>query len=200
MIYLSQIDVPWSWAKDPYQLHRALWQLFPDRPSDKRDFLFRVETNEARSGQRVLLQSPHSPQDCAAAQVLASKVIDLNLLSGQRLHFRLRANPVKTIKDSRGRLNGRGEVKSCRVPLIDDGQLMQWLVRKLQGAAVLQSASVSKEPALCFNKQATAGKIQPVCFEGILQVSSETHFYQCMANGIGPAKSIGCGMLSIARA
>ncbi|AUX73621.1 type I-E CRISPR-associated protein Cas6/Cse3/CasE [Erwinia pyrifoliae] len=200
MIYLSQIDVPWSWAKDPYQMHRALWQLFPDRPSDRRDFLFRVETRHAGSGQRVLLQSPQLPQNCAAAKVLASKVMHLNLSPGQRLHFRLRANPVKTIKDKRGRLNSRGEVKSCRVPLIDDNQLMQWLVRKLEGAAVLNSASVSKEPALCFNKQAVAGKIQPVCFEGILQVTSETHFYQCMADGIGPAKSMGCGMLSIARA
>ncbi|WP_168415646.1 type I-E CRISPR-associated protein Cas6/Cse3/CasE [Erwinia amylovora] len=200
MIYLSQIAVPWSWAKDPYQLHRALWQLFPDRPSDRRDFLFRVETRHARAGQVVLLQSLQAPQNCAAAQVLASKVTQFALSPGQRLHFRLRANPVKNIKDNRGRVNSRGEVKSCRVPLIDDNQLMQWLVRKLQDAAVLHSASMSKEPALCFNKQAVAGKIQPVCFEGILQVTSETHFYQCLVNGIGPAKSMGCGMLSIARA
>ncbi|MCK8353393.1 type I-E CRISPR-associated protein Cas6/Cse3/CasE, partial [Erwinia amylovora] len=100
----------------------------PDRPSDRRDCLFRVDTRHARAGQVVLLHSLQAPQNCAAAQVLASKVTQFALSPGQRLHFRLRANPVKNIKDHRGRVNSRGEVKSCRVPLIDDNQLMQWLV------------------------------------------------------------------------
>ncbi|MCK8181534.1 type I-E CRISPR-associated protein Cas6/Cse3/CasE, partial [Erwinia amylovora] len=96
-------------------LHRALGQLFPDRPSDRRDFLFRVETRHARAGQGVLLQSLQAPQNCAAAQVLARKVTQFALSPGERLHFRLRANPVKNIKENRGRVYFRGEVKSCRV-------------------------------------------------------------------------------------
>lgn len=198
-MYLSKVVVGWRWAKDPYQLHRALWQLFPDRPQDQRDFLFRVEGSEASQGMNVLLQSTYSPQQAKVAQVLATKVLKPVLLQGLTYHFRLRANPVKTIKDEQGRLNARGEIKTCRVPLLGEEECMKWLARKLVPAAQLQSARMVKEPVLLFQKKGVDGKIQTVCFEGVLVVNDAEALASLIHSGIGPAKSMGCGLLSLAR-
>jgi len=44
-----------------------------------------------------------------------------------------------------------------------------------------------------------AGKIQPVRFQGILQVVNPGALQETTIKGIGPAKSFGCGLLSLAR-
>lgn len=199
-MFLSKVIVDWKWAKDPYQLHRALWQLFPHRPDGQRDFLFRAEAGQAGRGLVVLLQSARAPQPAKVATLVASKAIDLALPAGLCVNFRLRANPVKTIRDEQGRLNGRGEIKSCRVPLIDEEECLLWLVRKFADAARLQSARITKESPLLFHKKGQPGKIQTVCFEGTLEVTSAGVFTALLEKGIGPAKSMGCGLLSLARA
>lgn len=199
-MYLSKVWINWHWAKDPYQLHRAIWQLFPGRPDDQRDFLFRVEDLQPGRGAAVLLQSRHAPESAEVANVLASKDYSLLLVQGSRLRFRLRGNPVKSIKDERQRLNAKGEVKSCRVPLIHEEEQLQWLVRKLEAGAQLETARVVDEQALYFRKSDTGGKIKPVCFEGILVVSDVEQFKGLIEKGVGPAKAMGCGMLSIAPA
>ncbi|WP_075182181.1 type I-E CRISPR-associated protein Cas6/Cse3/CasE [Pantoea sp. 1.19] len=199
-MFLSRVNVDWRWANDPYQLHRALWQLFPDRPQDKRDFLFRAEKGQASSGMQVLMQSACAPQSVKIASVLATKAVDLRLPSGTPLLFRLRANPIKTIKDKRARLNAKGQIKSCRVPLVGEEACIQWLLRKLGTAAALQSARITAEPTLLFNKKGVMGKIQTVLFEGELQIVDAEAFYLLLTQGIGPAKSLGCGLVSLARA
>lgn len=198
-MFLSKVLVSWRWAKDPYQLHRALWQLFPDRPQDQRDFLFRVGSGEARQGLNVLLQSAHPPQQAKVATVLATKSFSPVLPHG-RYCFRLRANPVKSIKDEQARLNARGEIKTCRVPLLGDEECMKWLVRKLAPAAQLESARIVKKPVMLFHKKEMAGKIQTVCFDGVLTISDAEAFASLIHSGIGPAKSMGCGLLSLGRA
>ncbi|EMC3651567.1 type I-E CRISPR-associated protein Cas6/Cse3/CasE [Citrobacter braakii] len=197
-MYLSKIFVNWRWTRDPYQLHRALWQLFPDRADMSRDFLFRLEELHTGKGGVVLLQSMLSPCDAIVAQVVASKPLGFRLEKNARLRFRLRANPVKTIKDAQRRQNSRGEVKSCRVPLIDEGEQTAWLQRKLSGIAVLEQCRITQEKALFFQKNNRNGKIQPVCFDGFLTVSDTDKFNQILIQGIGPAKAMGCGLLSIA--
>lgn len=199
-MFLSKIAVDWHWAKDPYQLHRALWQLFPERPQEQRDFLFRTEEGNAQNGMLVLLQSEQSPQQSHVAVVLASKAINFSMPTGTDLFFRLRANPVKTIKDSKGRINHRGEIKSCRVPLLAEEECLNWLARKLDPVAQLRSARITKEPALLFDKKGMRGKIQPLCFEGMLTVKQTHGFLELLSKGIGPGKSMGCGLLSLARA
>jgi len=199
-MFLSKVIVDWRWAKDPYQLHRALWQLFPDRPQDQRDFLFRVEEGSVSGGLSVLLQSIHPPQSAKVATVSVSKEINLSLSAGMRCYFRLRANPIKSIKDEQGRLNRKGKIKTCRVPLLSEEECMQWLARKMAVSAQLQSSRMVKEPALLFHKKGMHGKIQTVCFEGMLVVNHAEELASLVRAGIGPAKSMGCGLLSLARA
>lgn len=199
-MFLSKVWIEGYWAKDAYQLHRALWQLFPNRPEDQRDFLFRVEDRQPGRGASVLMQSIQAPAGAAVAQVIATKIYQPTLAVGDRLRFKLTANPIKTIKDERQRVNAKGEIKRCRVPLIAEDAQLHWLVRKLAGAAELETAMVIPDPAVYFQKSAISGKIQPVTFEGLIRVKHSAELSQLLSHGIGPGKAMGCGLLSVARA
>jgi CRISPR system Cascade subunit CasE len=111
----------------------------------------------------------------------------------------LTGNPVKTIKDGKGRRNVKDEVKACRVPLVTEEQQLEWLHRKLQTTAHIGAASVHAIRPLYFRKGGRAGKIVAVTFDGVLEVVEPELFWLQVKAGIGPAKGFGCGLLSLAR-
>jgi len=202
-MYLSKVKLNWAQAKNPYEQQRALWHLFPNRPDDQRDFLYRLEQNVKGQGAVVIMQSQQKPVEAETVELLAVRNLNLSLHQGQALRFRLRANPVKTIKDERKgeRIkNGKTYTRTVRVPLIQEEQQQAWLVRKLEGVATLQALTVQQELPLNFRKQREnrSGKIQPVLFDGVLTVENVDAFTELLRRGIGPAKSLGCGMLSLA--
>lgn len=206
-MHLSQLHIDWKKAKNPYELHRAIWELFPDCPEDARDFLFRVEALETNKGARVLMLSQKSPvEQSEHSRLLATRDWNPAFAEGQRLRFRLRANPVKSISDdSKGTKtgkNGKEYVKRVRVPLIHEEQQQAWLERKLETAALLDQLIIQREMPLRFSKpdgeQRMVGKVQPVLFDGVLVVRDPQALLECLHQGIGPAKSLGCGLLSLA--
>jgi CRISPR system Cascade subunit CasE len=201
-MFLSKVMISGTACRNPYEIHRVLWKLFPEDAEAARDFLFRVE----RSGQQlteVLLQSRREPNTVPIreARLLGSKSYPLRLQAGQRLRFLLLANPVKTINDEGGRLDADGEVKKCRVPLTHDEDLQAWLARKLAGAADIESVVIEKRPPINFRKasEKRVGKVQPVSFQGALSVVDPDGLETLLLSGIGPAKAFGCGLLSLAR-
>ena len=197
-MYLSKIVLDKKYAARPYQWHRVLWTLFPERPDAQRDFLFRMESRSPKGDALFLMQSTILPHSSADAEVMAAKAFSPRLSEGMPLRFKLRANPVKTIRDAGGRLNGKGEIKHCRVPLIDPDQQIAWLQRKLATAAELTDVIAVAEPPLWFSKKGTgSGKISPILFEGALLLKDAQQLNGLLKEGIGAAKSFGCGMLSI---
>ncbi|MBV1952623.1 MAG: type I-E CRISPR-associated protein Cas6/Cse3/CasE [Cycloclasticus sp.] len=205
-MYLSKIHIPWTLAKNSYELHQALWRLFPERDNENRDFLFRVESLEKGVGSKILLQSATTPQlSEGSPAILGMRDYNPAFTQGQRLRFRLRVNPIKTIKDSdKGTVEKKGKTftKTVRVPLLHEEQQQAWLERKLHDFAQLDSLIIQPEPVLYFRKvkEKRSGKIQPVLFEGILTISEPELFFEQLQKGIGPAKAFGCGLLSIAKA
>lgn len=200
-MYLSKILVSWHKARNPYDIHRALWQLFPDHPDDCREFLFRVEKKERGFGVELLLQSVEVPvSNNQTIRITASREYRLSITNGQRLRFRLRANPIKTINDEMGRINRKGMVKKCRVPLIREEEQNTWLKRKLSEACSIETLSVQREEPIYFRKKKDqrGGKIQTVMFDGIIRIKDQESFLDRLKDGIGPAKAFGCGLLSIA--
>ncbi len=200
-MYLTRLLLNGDQLHNPYEIHRALWQTFPNAPEQSRDFLFRVEQKSSHQAQ-VLIQSQRQPKDIPnSARLLTSKEIELNLLEGIRLNFFLIANPTKTITDEQGRLNKKGKPKKCRVPLIKVEQQIDWLIRKLNSSAVVdvESVTIDKLPPLNFRKDRKRGKVQPYSFKGILQVNDPSLLESAIKQGIGPAKAFGCGLLSLAR-
>lgn len=76
-----------------YQLHQLLWKLFQDKPDDKRDFLFRQDSD--RQGLPVFyLVSKTLPNNVEPAFIIESKPYHPQLRIGDTLAFSLRANPV----------------------------------------------------------------------------------------------------------
>ncbi|HMT92541.1 type I-E CRISPR-associated protein Cas6/Cse3/CasE [uncultured Thiothrix sp.] len=198
-MYLSRLLLSGEQLHNPYEIHRTLWAAFPDTPDQARDFLFRVEQSSSRQAQ-VLMQSQRQPiAEAEHARLLASKLFELNVLEGSQLRFLLIANPVKTIVDEQGRLNSKGEVKKCRVPLINETEQVAWLQRKLADAALVSMVEVEKQLPLHFRKGGKPGKIQPYAFKGVLQVANAQALQDLLQYGIGHAKAFGCGLLSLAR-
>lgn len=209
-MFLSRVEVFWGSAKNPYNLHRAIWKLFPELERESRTnaeesrqgFLFRVEQSEPGCPATVILQSRCEPQKVAEhARVIASRVFNPQPSQGQRLAFVMAANPVKTINDEAGRLNRKGEPKKCRVPLIKEEQQIQWLHDRLKGIANPEAVYVRKLPPIFFYKQKEKrdGKLIPILFEGILRVDEPDVLVKVLEDGIGPAKSFGCGLMLVRR-
>lgn len=200
-MYLSKVFVTGPACRNPYEIHRALWRLFPKDEEASRDFLFRIGPADWTHAE-ILLQSETKPEQLDAnVKIQACKDYQLSLSSGQRLRFLLIANPIKTIHDEAGRKTADGETKKCRVPLIREEDQRLWIERKFQDSASFEKLTIDPMPLLRFykKKEERAGKIQPVSFQGVLNVKNAEGIEDLIKKGIGPAKAFGCGLLSLAR-
>ena len=207
MMHLSRVELPWEAARNPYDIHRHLWRLFPGEAREARaggdeareGFLYRIETQGAGRPARLLLQSRRAPTHAEGVAVVARKSFEPAPSEGQRLAFLLTANPVKTIVDAQRDAKPGKQSDKCRVPLIKEEDQRAWLARKLSAAAELESVEILPHPPLYFRKGNRAGKLATCTFEGVLRVSSVEALGALLENGVGPAKAFGCGLLLVRR-
>jgi CRISPR system Cascade subunit CasE len=185
---------------DPYELHRTLLRVFPDaEDGGPGRVLYRVEPPRGEPRFLVLVQSDVAPDwsrlGVPGGYLLgppATKPFDPSFAVGQRLCFRLRANP--TVKR-----DGK------RRPLLDEGQQRAWLDRKAADAGFrVVRAEVTAEGASCGRKPAGADTLtltlHAVRFDGLLAVTDPGRVRQALQAGIGCAKGFGFGLLSLAPA
>lgn len=196
-MYLSMVDLHPSVSRNPYNWHKELWQLFPGKAGECRDFLFRIEgANSDGYNTKVLLQSETIPQingrkNCV---VIESKIIASTLVSNEMIYrFKVTANATKKIRDK------NNSNKTLRVPLIKEDEQIGWIKRKFEKAAVIMELVVRPNPPIYFKKKETKGKLVTVTFEGIIKITNSDSMIELMRRGIGPAKSFGCGLISLAR-
>jgi len=149
----------------------------------------------------------------------AVKPVDMfyaRIRRGDRLLFRLRANPTRKIETRTGpdgkRRNGR------RVELVGDEKQVEWLRRKgdqagfavltVSPTSLLPNARAATEDKVFGRRRArssgsavalehTMVSLRPVLFEGVLEVADEEQFRCAITEGIGPGKAYGCGLLSV---
>ena len=187
---------------DPYQLHKKIWQLFPDKADEERSFLFRVEKAGQRCSSQILLQSTCPPQAVSDELLLLKepKEVCFEIKSGRRYRFMLCANPTKRINDKGGKEKNQGKV---RVPIIDEAEIVAWLKRQFEGSAEIDAVELTQKNLIHFHKsnkdQVHFGKIQTVTFLGILNVTDSELLIGKITKGIGPAKAFGCGLLTLAK-
>lgn len=196
---------------DRYQLHRSVMRAFSaDLGPDEERVLFRLEERSRGSDLTLLVQSWTLPdwtwlaESGARGYLLpvsepnpAVKDFDLELPLGQKLAFRLRANPT-----ARRRLPD-GSKK--RVGLQREEDQIEWLERKAErnGFDVLSvrtsdQKKVSGQVYRNDNKhQLTLFSVQ---FDGVLQVKEPDGVRKAVRNGIGSGKAFGFGLLSLAPA
>jgi CRISPR system Cascade subunit CasE len=194
---------------EPYQMHKSLMRAFPDdlKEGDER-VLFRLEPG--RDGALILLvQSWTLPNWTFLAEPEARgyllpvsepnpaiKSFDLNLVAGQVLAFRLRANP--TVKR---RFN---EKDHKRVGIYDEQKQLAWLQRKgeLGGFRLVSARTGGQEDVggkIKHDEETHALKLAAVQFDGLLQVTDPDRLRETVRQGIGSGKGLGFGLLSLAR-
>ena len=236
---------------NPYELHRTLLTAFPNaaihaqrNQLENVGLLFRLETQTHSNLPMLLVQSQAEPdwtllaaeylwQDANAwggdenpkvTQVHPNKI---RFVDGQRLNFRLRANPTKRMGKSAEYNKGK------RVGIYKEEKLIEWLKRKgeVSGFCLCPVEGFAQEPIVYQLqisqdqyshlekviphrvKEEISGKritvvqspntkhdlmLHSVQFDGILQVTDPAAFLTAIQAGIGSGKAFGFGLLSVA--
>lgn len=204
---------------DPYELHRTVCRAFPDanyKENEPSGILFRVDLHPKTRLPTLLVQSQLQPEwsflltdrkdyllDKAPLPLgienPAWKEMNLQLRAGQALAFRLRANPTVK-KDREGKTQGR------RVGLVREEDQQKWLERKLESAgAALVSVNIADDQLVrgkLFIEKNDEKRLRflSVVFDGVLQVKDPKQLVETIYTGIGSAKGLGFGLLSLAPA
>ena len=206
-MYLSKATLKWPACRNPYQWHRSIWHLFPDRKENKRDYQFACLMTRTEKDISILLLSKEKPNHLRTSEIEflgePKSLADLSFKEGQILGFKLTANPAKVLTED------TEEKRKIRVPFIKSEQQETWLQRKLYGMAEIETIICQNESPLYFNRNGKAGKIVPVSFEGTLKVIEPDKFIEQIYEkydqngkyiaGIGPAKAFGCGLMLVKR-
>lgn len=215
MTYFSRIDITdprrlGYRLANPYLFHQLVWRVLGDPDQDERDFLFRVEEGRPIS---ILAVSAQMPSDEKGLRV-RFKEYQPQLRSGQRLAFRLRANPVVRRRDEDGRqkrhdvvmdLKTRLKEEEAELPpqsVIVQEAASEWLADRAQryGFEVDPKqvvASAYQKHKLFRGKGKRPITLCTVDFDGVLQVEDPDRFQQTLTRGIGPSKAFGCGLLTV---
>lgn len=210
---------------DIYQMHQRVMSAFPslsgsDGARARLAVLHRLDVERSSGATLLLVQSGVKPNwtllpgsylapiDAGEANPAIKCIAAAleNLQQGQILQFRLRANPtrkVDTKSDSDGRRrNGR------RVVLGTEIQQVEWLSRKgvQSGFHLMPVQPRSDVPAVRVgalerhrgNGRSRTLTVAGVLFEGVLRVDDADKLRSAIRMGIGPGKSFGCGLMSVA--
>ncbi len=201
MNYLTQAVLDYEAAargklRDVYDWHQLVWNAFPGRDSQPRDFLTRLDRRERDRQFRLLIVSPRPPirPDMwpNGPGTWQSQVIGPAFFSHRNYRFQLRANPTK-----------RDIVSRKRLPLRTTEEQAAWLCRKASQSGfavdeeVLRMTPEGRE-WFRIEKRSQSGFHHSVDFEGVLIVTDETPFETAFIKGIGSAKGFGFGLLSLA--
>lgn len=186
---------------DAYEMHRTLSRAFAithDQPPAR--FLWRLEAAKpaaAVAEASVLVQST-IPGDWSAITAIpgytlhGSKQVSLEALLqlGRNYRFRLVANPTVT----------RG---GKRYGLVGQESQQAWLVRQGERSGFTVLDAVSSGSVRLSVRQARKGHritVDTVHFDGVLQATDVIALGKALVGGIGHAKAMGLGMLSLAPA
>lgn len=196
------------WLADAYRVHQRIFEAFPNRDESRDRILYRVEGDYHPP--RVLVQAPITADwDTALAGIPVSaeqKEVRLDFAAGQRLRFRLRANP--TIRRKRDLKDPTNEEKAGkRYGLLKEKEQRAWLRRKGElGGFRVEDDDLTIRPRGQAKFKAGKGANErrethvDVTYEGYLTVTDPSRFLAALEAGIGAAKGYGFGLLSIAPA
>lgn len=189
---------------NPYDMHRTLARAFVDGDQAKpARFLWRLEIAAAWEKPMVLVQSAsqgnwqpllalprYLAEDPATNEAdLRLKQVDVaRLLQVEgRYRFRLQANPTVTRQGK-------------RLGLCKEEEQLAWLARQgAQHGFVVENALVSDTAMLQGRKGEMRLSVMRASFDGYLRVTDAERVSALLVNGLGHAKALGCGLLSVSR-
>ncbi|WP_017429514.1 type I-E CRISPR-associated protein Cas6/Cse3/CasE [Vreelandella jeotgali] len=206
-------------AGEAYSAHQLLWRLFPEHDGE-RPFLFRQEMDETEHESvpkglpLFYVLSPKEPVSVEGLLSVESKPFAPDLRVGDRLAFRLRANPTvaKAVNGKRGHRAdvlmaakkpfSRDQRKSLECRQAMDDAARAWLTQRASGAGF----TLPVKPELGAYRQHVLNKggdqqvqFSSVDYEGLLEVQDPAALMETLANGLGRAKAFGCGLFLLRR-
>jgi CRISPR system Cascade subunit CasE len=193
---------------NPYELHRTILRAFATPMQADERVLFRVEYEGIPLGSTIILvQSLYHPDWEKISEQYnqyflnsptVKNISEFHIAANEVMRFRLRANPTK-----RENLPGKS---GNRIGLYKDAERTSWLERKGEDNGFnLMKESLLIRPYPQRNFLISDGKNNHkatfviVDFDGLLKVESPEKLINAIKKGLGPAKGLGCGLLSLAR-
>ncbi len=223
--------------RSPYEMHRTLCHAFPglsDEEWKEVRALFRVDDDRS-DALTLLVQSKNAPDWSAFASRLNGRYLlseprvkawEPHFHEGQRLRFRLQANPMMALN------TGKDAKRGARCGLYREAERLHWLraqsercgfelslfqetLRASEQAPLMfrgreHRADLSLELPVCemrdlndgrrFALPDRANQFSAARFDGELRVVNPQAFGEAVQSGIGKAKGYGFGLLSVAPA
>jgi len=198
----------WRVAADPYRLHQEVWRLVGGGPDADRDFVYRAESLDRRPTLYAL--APRPARDPDGLWITESKPWRPALSAGDRLAFRLRANATVRTGSKRHDvvMHARQKLRDQGVPSedwpdrreLEQGEGRAWLEKRADAAGFeLLDVAVEGHQLVDMPRKGRPIRIATLEYSGLLAITDLDRFSRALADGIGPSKAFGCGMLLIRR-
>ncbi|MXX94160.1 MAG: type I-E CRISPR-associated protein Cas6/Cse3/CasE [Gammaproteobacteria bacterium] len=191
--------------------HHLIWSLFADQNDRKRDFLW----VELKVGKYLVLSKRIPTDHHRLFEVSQPKLFQPHIEEGDRLQFRLRANPVVRRRDPIENklrkhdvvmevLRNKSNRRSSRFEQIRKQGIL-WLERQgLKGGFECHESEIRTEGyrqhVVSSKAKSPSLKFSTLEFEGVLTVTQPSAFLSSIVQGFGSSKSYGCGLMLIRRA
>lgn len=206
--------------KGVYSDHQILWQLFADQcqEGEERPFLFREE-QAANGKSNFYVLSTIAPKIDSSVFNAQSKAFTPQLHQGQRLSFKLKANPTVCVTDKTGKSKRCDVMMHAKYTAKEQGIKDKGVIQDLMKQAAQEWLANPKRLSdwgftLDFlpevqayhqhtthkgKKQSKKEKIRfsSVDYQGVLTVQEPDKFVAQLAKGFGRSKALGCGLMLI---
>ncbi|WP_414434070.1 type I-E CRISPR-associated protein Cas6/Cse3/CasE [Alloalcanivorax venustensis] len=206
---------------DAYANHQLLWRLFPE--AESRPFLFRQEMEneqlDAEVGPRGLplfyVLSSLKPDPLPGLLQCEPKRFDPRLAVGDRLLFRLRANPTVTRKEAEGSRGRRHDVlMDAKWRFRNESGVDPWSIRRAMDESAEQwlrarstdwGFELTTSPQLGGYRQHQLRRkkreirFSSVDYEGVMTVTDPDRLRDALFHGVGRSRAFGCGLFMVKR-
>lgn len=189
--YHNLVEQSFTWRQVDGPRPRHLWRL--DQLGDR---LFMLVLSEDKPDLAILGQYG----DPRLAQTKDYDPFLARLTAGQRMQFRLTANPTRSVLQpgmSRGQVYPHVTVAQQEQWLFDRADKSGFEIASLPDDAGLAFDVVSRDHPVLRHRGARMVRLSRVSFEGILTITDLDAFKQTLVNGIGREKAYGMGLLTV---
>lgn len=206
---------------DAYGNHQLLWQLFTK--AEERPFLFRQEMEKEQldfqASPRGLplfyVLSTREPEPVSGLLECESKSFNPQLELGDRLLFKLRANPTiarkkegeqrsrrhDVLMDTKWRFRQQGSDSPWELQEAMDASAEQWLESRCAewGFSLDTKPQVSGYRQHQWRRKQGQIRFSSVDYEGVITVTDPERLRTALFAGVGRSRAFGCGMLLVRR-
>lgn len=203
----------------PYRMHAAVESSFPPdsvRQNDEGRILWRLDEFSSNRSTWLYVVSPERPDFTHIVEQAGwplhaewetkdyAPLLE-RIAQGQCWQFKLRANPVRTAREDKGRRQRSSGIVGKVQGHVTVAQQTKWLLDRAEkhGFRVLSEGEVadvvvSQRHRERFQRGGDTVTLTTVTFEGRLEVTDASAFRDTLCHGLGRAKGFGCGLMTVA--